>query len=49
MAHDDVPRNGKSEPSATLMAGSCRVHAVKPFRQARQMVLGNAGTIIGNA
>jgi hypothetical protein len=49
MAHHDMARNGKAKPGAALMAGTRRVHAVKSFGQARDMVLRNTGAIIGNA
>ena len=49
MAHDDMARNGKPKPGAALMARSGAIHAVKAFGQTRQMVPGNAGTVIGHA
>src|SRR5579863_5984385 len=44
----DVLGDGQAEASATGLSGAGLVHAVKPFKQSRQVLGGNAGAEILN-
>src|SRR4051812_10272429 len=49
VAVDDVLHNGEAEAGPAQLPRSCRVHPVEPFGQTRNVLLGDALALVGDA